>query len=65
MDSCQYTSKDGTRGRVCDATCESGEPYGSRGCNAKSGIYGPLCRACFNDVDKAMAKDTSDSRAIM
>ncbi|CAM9350086.1 unnamed protein product [Scytosiphon promiscuus] len=65
MDSCQYTSKDGTRGRVCDNTCEDGVPYGSLGCGAKSGIFGPHCRACYNDVAKATARDSPDNRAII
>lgn len=65
MDDCIYTSKDGTRGRVCDATCDDGVPYGTLGCGAKSGIYGPHCRACYNDEDKARKQDSPDNRAIM
>ncbi len=65
MDECTYTSINGTRGRVCDATCEDGVPYGTLGCGAKSGIYGPQCRACFNDEEMARKHDTLDNRAIM
>ncbi|CAM9319802.1 unnamed protein product [Ectocarpus sp. 12 AP-2014] len=63
--SCEYTSSDGTRGRVCDANCSTPDVYGTRGCNAKQGSYGEECRACFNDVDKARKQDTPENRAIM
>ncbi|CAM9449896.1 unnamed protein product, partial [Ectocarpus sp. 8 AP-2014] len=63
--SCEYTSRDGTRGRVCDANCSTPDVYGTRGCNAKQGTYGEECRACFNDVDKARKQDTPENRSIM
>ncbi|CAM9403327.1 unnamed protein product [Ectocarpus fasciculatus] len=63
--SCEYTSRDGTRGRICDANCSTPDVYGTRGCNAKQGTYGEECRACFNDVDKARKQDTPENRAIM
>lgn len=62
---CPYTSKDGTRGRVCDETCKDGDPYGTLGCRAKKGKYGNYCRACYNDRDKAIENDTADNRAMM
>ncbi|CAB1098702.1 unnamed protein product [Ectocarpus sp. CCAP 1310/34] len=63
--SCEYTSRDGTRGRVCDANCSTPDVYGTRECNAKQGTYGEERRACFNDVDKAREQDTPENRAIM
>ncbi|CBJ49205.1 expressed unknown protein [Ectocarpus siliculosus] len=65
MAKCEHTSNDGTRGRVCDSTCENGHPYGDLGCSAKGGKYGPHCRTCFNDVDTALMRDTPKNRAIM
>ncbi|CAM9587062.1 unnamed protein product [Ectocarpus sp. 6 AP-2014] len=65
MDGCEYTSKDGTRGRVCDSNCSSPSVYGTLGCGAKSGKYGADCRACYNDFDKARNQDTTTDRAIM
>ncbi|CAM9900724.1 unnamed protein product [Ectocarpus fasciculatus] len=62
---CAYTSKDGTKGRVCDANCSSPNVYGTKGCSAKGGIYGDDCRVCYNDVDKALKQDSPDNRAIM
>ncbi|CAN0201368.1 unnamed protein product, partial [Ectocarpus sp. 12 AP-2014] len=50
LDGCEYTSKDGTKGRVCDSNCSRGDAYGTLGCGAKSGKYGAECRACYNDV---------------
>ncbi|CAM9611334.1 unnamed protein product [Ectocarpus sp. 12 AP-2014] len=64
-DSCEYTSNDGTTGRMCDPTCENGDPYGVLLCDTKSGQYGSNCRYCFNDVDRAMKFDSPDNRAIM
>ncbi|CAM9980731.1 unnamed protein product [Ectocarpus sp. 4 AP-2014] len=65
FDGCTYTSHDGTRGRVCDLSCKTGEPYGTYGCAAKSRKYGLSCRRCYNDVAKALKKDTPEHRAIM
>ncbi|CAM9443683.1 unnamed protein product, partial [Ectocarpus sp. 8 AP-2014] len=65
MDGCEYTSKDGTRGRVCDSNCSGGDAYGTLGCGAKNGKYGADCRACYNDVEKARKQDTPENRAIM
>ncbi|CAM9397785.1 unnamed protein product [Ectocarpus fasciculatus] len=66
LDGCEYTSKDKTRGRVCDTSCSDRDPYqGTHGCGAKSGKYGADCRACYNDVAKAHKNDTPDNRAIM
>eukprot|EP00903_Cladosiphon_okamuranus_P014588 g13529.t1 len=62
---CERTSKDGTRGRVCDISCDSGEPYGKKGCSAKGGEYGMFCRTCYNDIRMAMRADSPDDRAIM
>ncbi|CAM9467044.1 unnamed protein product [Ectocarpus sp. 12 AP-2014] len=65
MDGCEYTSMDGTRGRVCDSNCSRRDAYGTLGCGAKGGKYGADCRACFNDVGKARKQDTPGNRAIM
>ncbi|CAM9840562.1 unnamed protein product [Scytosiphon promiscuus] len=65
LDGCERTSSNGTKGRVCDSSCETGEPYGKLGCSAKQGQYGRFCRTCYNDIDLAMAADTADDRAIM
>ncbi|CAN0334430.1 unnamed protein product, partial [Ectocarpus sp. 12 AP-2014] len=65
LDGCEYTSKDGTKGRVCDSNCSRGDAYGTLGCGAKSGKYGAECRACYNDVEKARKQDTPGNRAIM
>ncbi|CAN0355474.1 unnamed protein product [Ectocarpus sp. 6 AP-2014] len=65
FDGCTYTSRDGTKGRVCDLSCKTGEPYGTYGCAAKSRKYGLSCRRCYNDVAKALKKDTPGNRAIM
>ncbi|CAM9966819.1 unnamed protein product [Ectocarpus sp. 6 AP-2014] len=65
FDGCTYTSRDGTKGRVCDLSCKTGEPYGTYGCAAKSRKYGLSCRRCYNDVAKALKKDTPENRAIM
>lgn len=57
---------DGTRGRVCDPSCKSGDPYGTKGCSAKKGRYGSDCRVCYIDLEKALAyDDSSGERAIM
>lgn len=52
---------------MCDTSCETGEPYGTKGCAAKSGKFGPHCRACYNDVDLAieMADLDEENPAIM
>lgn len=63
--SCEYTSNDGTTGRMCDPTCEDGDPHGVLFCDTKSGQHGSNCRYCFNDVDRAMKFDTPVNRAIM
>lgn len=67
LDGCEFTSKDGTKGRVCDASCEDGTPYGTKGCGAKRGKYGPHCRACYHDVELAlvMAVSGDENPAIM
>ena len=65
LSGCAYTSKDGTRGRVCDLSCESGDPYGTKGCGARQGRYGANCRTCYNSFDKAHQQDTPEDRAIM
>lgn len=52
-------------GRVCDLSCKTGEPYGTYGCAAKRRKYGLSCRRCYNDVTKALKKDTPEHRAIM
>lgn len=62
---CEYTCKDGTRGRVCDSSCATGDPYGTNGCGAKQGRYGEYCRVCYYDLDKALKQDDPDNRAIM
>ncbi|CAN0343563.1 unnamed protein product [Ectocarpus sp. 12 AP-2014] len=62
---CAYTSKDGTKGRVCDSNCSSPNVYGTKGCGAKQGIYGADCRVCYNNVDRALKQDSPDNRAIM
>ncbi|CAM9138496.1 unnamed protein product [Ectocarpus sp. 12 AP-2014] len=64
-DGCEYTSKNGTRGRVCDANCSRRDVYGTLGCGTKDGAYGTECRACYNDGDKAHKQDTPENRAIM
>lgn len=64
-DDCEYANTHGTKGRVCDYSCEDGDPYGTRGCSASDGKYGPYCRACFYDVDMALAYDSTYDRAIM
>lgn len=63
-ESCPYTNAAATKGRVCDPSCSTGE-YGSLGCGAKGGRYGPECRACFFNVNKALKYDTPEDRAIM
>lgn len=65
-DDCE-TTNDGvsTKGRVCDALCHDGNPYGMWGCNASGGDYGAFCRTCFYDVEKALDEDTNDERTIM
>eukprot|EP00752_Nemacystus_decipiens_P007288 g6521.t1 len=67
LDGCEFTSKDGTKGRVCDSSCEDGDPYGTKGCAAKRGKYGPHCRACYNDVELAlvMAVAGDENPAVM
>lgn len=62
---CTYTSKDGTRGRVCDASCDTAIPYGINGCGAKKGRFGGNCRVCYYDMDKALKQDDPDDRSIM
>ncbi|CAB1119417.1 unnamed protein product [Ectocarpus sp. CCAP 1310/34] len=62
---CTYTSKDGTKGRVCDSNCSTPNVYGTKGCGAKQGIYGADCRVCYNNVDRALKQDSPDNRAIM
>ncbi|CAN0319161.1 unnamed protein product [Ectocarpus sp. 6 AP-2014] len=64
-DGCEYTSKDGTRGRVCDSNCSRRDVYGTLGCGTKDGKYGAECRACYNDGGKAHKEDTPENRAIM
>ena len=67
LDGCEFTNKDGTKGRVCDTSCEDGDPYGTKGCGAKRGKFGPNCRACYNDVELAlvMAVSGDENPAIM
>lgn len=62
---CDFTSADGTTGRVCDETCEDGNPYGTHGCEAAQGAYGAYCRFCYNDVETALGADSPHDRAIM
>lgn len=64
-DDCEYTTKDGTKGRYCDDTCEDGNPYGTNGCNAEGGKHGPYCRTCYYSLEKALKLDMHDNRAIM
>ncbi len=52
-------------GRLCDPSCEDGNPFGTLGCNTEDGTYGPYCRACFYDTGMALEEDTHDDRAIM
>lgn len=63
-DSCPYLGEDGT-GRICDETCEDGNPYGTLGCDVDNGKYGPNCRECYIDVDEALEADSPGDRAIM
>lgn len=65
-DSCE-TTDDGMmrQGRVCDYTCEDGNPYGTRGCNASEGLHGAYCRTCFYSADEARVHDSHTERAIM
>lgn len=65
LDGCKRTSNDGRKGRVCDYSCKNGTPYGTLGCGAKKGQYGPYCRVCYNDRELAVKADTSTDRAIM
>ena len=65
LSGCTYTDNDGTVGRECDLSCESGEPYGTLGCGAKQGRFGDNCRVCYNDMTKAHLQDTPEDRAIM
>ena len=51
--------------RICDSSCETGEPYGDLGCNAEDGTYGLFCRTCYNDENEALAADSAENRAIM
>lgn len=60
LDGCEFTTKDGKKGRVCDASCEEGDPYGTKGCGAKRGKYGAHCRACYHDVKLALLMAVSD-----
>ena len=64
-DDCLRTNNNGFRGRVCDPTCADGDPFGTNGCGARQGRFGELCRVCYNDVDRALANDEPDNRAIM
>ena len=50
---------------MCDSSCESGEPYGKKGCSAKNGKYGMFCRVCYNDIGKAQRNDRPGDHAIM
>ncbi len=52
---------------MCDNSCETGEPFGTKGCSAKTGKYGPNCRACYIDVELAleMADADDENPAIM
>eukprot|EP00752_Nemacystus_decipiens_P001258 g1256.t1 len=71
-DDCDFTGA--TTGRVCDASCEDGDPWGTLGCPVGA-VYGDLgysvtdygdnCRVCFTDEDTALEYDTADDRAIM
>lgn len=65
LDGCERITSDGKRGRVCDDTCEKGDPYGTLGCNAKEGKYGRYCRTCYVDLELARRSDNMDNRAIM
>lgn len=63
-DACPYIGTDGT-GRICDETCTNGHPCGTLGCGADDGHYGPNCRVCYTDVDKALEADAPGDRAIL
>lgn len=61
---CPTTNEDGT-GRVCDPSCEKGDPFGKNGCEADGGVYGIYCRVCYNDLATAQLNDNPEDRAIM
>ena len=65
LSGCTHTSEDETRGRVCDESCETGDPYGTRGCGAREGRYGENCRVCYYDLSLAVRKDQPDNHVIM
>ena len=52
-------------GRICDSSCKDGDLYGKLGCDTEDGAFGRYCRACYNDIDVALADDSADDRAIM
>ena len=62
---CPRTYSNGLRGRICDPTCKDGNPYGTKGCGAKGGQFGDLCRVCHIDENKALKNDGRVHRAIM
>ena len=65
LDGCTYTSTDGTSGRVCDASCQNGVPFGLFGCSTNDGEYGADCRACYIDTVKAMSQMDKGDTVIM
>lgn len=50
---------------MCDPSCKTGDPYGTKGCGAREGRYGEDCRVCYNDVARAIKNDGDVERAIM
>ena len=65
FDGCDHTSSDGTRGRACDASCQTGVPFGTFGCSARDEKYGGDCRVCYNDIDKAINQMDKGNTAVM
>ena len=50
---------------MCDPTCATGIPFGTNGCGTREGRFGDNCRICYIDVERALANDEPDNRAIM
>ena len=50
---------------MCDPSCETGESWGTNGCNAKQGQFGRYCRVCYNDEDLARSRSTAENPVIM
>lgn len=65
-DTCPDSTSDRTKGRVCDSSCEDGNPYGTHGCGVDHGIHGANCRLCYKNEEKAKKMDHGrNGRAIM